>query len=123
MRPAAIIFALAMASRAFAQQQTPTFTSTVTLVAVDVTALDKDGKPVPGLTADDFHIKLNGKAAPVQTITYVDVAPAPGDAPSRAAAEVTGRRVMSNTTPPATQRVFIVTVDDLSFPRRAGIAS
>src|SRR5664279_748020 len=47
----------------------PTFRSSVTLVTVDVSVLDRDGKPVPGLTADDFQIKLNGKLQPVRALS------------------------------------------------------
>src|SRR4051794_36109974 len=55
-----LVALLATASLTAAAQQNPptTFRSSVTLVAVDVSVLDKDGRPVPGLTADDFHIKL-----------------------------------------------------------------
>jgi hypothetical protein len=52
----------------------PVFRSGVTLVTVDVTVLDKDGRPVPGLAADDFQIKLNGKLQPVRALSYVQVA-------------------------------------------------
>lgn len=121
MRPLALIFALAAAAMVSAEQQTPTFKSTVTLVTVDVTVLDKDGKPVPGLTAEDFRIKLNGKSQSVQTLTYVDVTPVAAAPDSHALTpEVTGRQVVSNTTPQATQRVFVVTVDDMSFPPEGG---
>ena len=35
---------------------------------------DREGKPVPGLTADDFQNKLNGKQQPVRALSYVQVA-------------------------------------------------
>jgi VWFA-related protein len=106
-----------------APAQTPaqTFTSRVTLVTVDVTVLDRDGTPVPGLTADDFTIKLNGKTQPVRALSYVTVAGPPAPEPSHdSALEVTGRRVITNTVPAGESPIVVIGVDDLSFPPSGG---
>ena len=51
-----------------AQQPTPlpTFRAAVDLVHFPVTVIDKQGKPITGLTADDFQIVENGKKQAVK---------------------------------------------------------
>jgi VWFA-related protein len=90
--------------------QAPVFRGGVTLVSVDVTVLDHDGKPVPGLTADDFEVKLDGHVRPVRAAAYEEVStPVASAAPSSAAP---GREV-TNAAPAAEPRLFVVLVDDL----------
>ena len=102
--------------------QTPPIKSGVTLVTVDVTVVDRDGQPVPDLTAGDFEIRLNNRAQPIRGFSYLQVAqPAMAGAvgPSFDAAPA------SPATPAAkaavgAPRVFVVLVDDLSFSPLAG---
>ena len=58
------------------RQQLPRFRAGVELVRVDVVVLDTDGRPVTGLTADDFVLFDRGRATPVSTFTEVAHAPA-----------------------------------------------
>jgi VWFA-related protein len=105
--------------------QTPTFRSTTSLVLVDVTVLDKDGKPVPGLTADDFQVKLDGQVRPVRAVTYEQIA-TPLAAPvavEEPDASVASTRVQTNgvAPPPAPRRrVIVIMVDDLSLTPARG---
>jgi VWFA-related protein len=50
---------------------TPQFQSTVNLVEVDVTVLDKNGRPVTDLTSADFTIKEQGAPQKIQAIYLV----------------------------------------------------
>ena len=104
------------------QQAPPTFRSSITLVTVDVVVLDQDGKPVPGLTADDFQIKLNGKIQPVRALSYVQVAQqaAPLTMTDVPPDEPVGRHVMTNSAPVGDARLFVLMVDDLSFAAGGG---
>lgn len=43
------------------REQRPTFRSGVDLIAVDVQVVDRDGRPVAGLTADRFEVSIAGK--------------------------------------------------------------
>src|SRR6187549_980240 len=70
---ASLCLAAALGLRA----QQPTFRTTVDLVHFGVTVVDKQGKPVTGLTAEDFQLLENGKA---QSLKYF-VAGSPEEAP------------------------------------------
>jgi VWFA-related protein len=110
------------------QQAPPSFKGGVTLVTIDVTVLDRDGRPVPGLTAADFQVKLNGRVQPVRALSYLEArADATRSEPQPAApvmpqlfpvAPVAGEVAAAVTEP----RVFVILVDDLSFPPLGGKA-
>ncbi len=51
----------------------PTFRGSVETVVVDVVVTDRDGRSVPGLTADDFEIFENGRPQTISAFTPVDV--------------------------------------------------
>jgi hypothetical protein len=67
-----VIVALAL-SAGPAAQQPQRFRSGVDLITVDVTALDARGVPVEDLRADDFTVKVDGKARRVVAADLVKV--------------------------------------------------
>src|SRR6187402_3077650 len=119
----ALIPALMQGPPPAAEQQRPTFTTTTTLLTLDVTALDRDGKPVGGLKPEDFEVKINGAVRPVQTLAYIE---AKVDALSTAPPTETpipglsARRSVVNAALPEQSRVFVIVIDDLSFEPGAG---
>ena len=60
MRLATLAVALVVVSLA-GHAQEPVFRAGVDLVTVDAIVVDKDGRPVTGLTADDFILTVDGK--------------------------------------------------------------
>lgn len=93
------------------QQQPPVFRSGVNLVTLDVTVVDKDGKPVRGLKASDFEVKLEGQVRPVQTVDFVE------SGSGSAVASAVRPGAPSNAPAPAKRepRAVVVLFDDLSF--------
>ena len=65
------------------EQPPPIFRSTADVVRVEASVLDKNRRPVRGLTADDFTVLENGRPRPVVAFTSVDL-PAPAPAPAAA---------------------------------------
>jgi len=96
---------------AFAQQQTPTPSAspgsdsdvvriTTKLVQFDVVVVDKDGKQVRDLTADDFQVLQDGKPQPITNFAYVNTEPPSkgttgGSTGSVPAAATTAKRILT----------------------------
>lgn len=88
--------------------QRPVFRSGVDLVTIDVTVVDRDGKPVSGLKPEDFSVSLDGEKRAVRALDYLEfggVANAARPVNTAAAGE-----------PSRSQggRVILIVVDDLS---------
>jgi VWFA-related protein len=75
-----------MAMLAAAQQPQPpraTFKSTVDLVPVDVSVVDKSGSPVSTLTAQDFALTVDGKSRRIASAEFISIAETVDAAPAR----------------------------------------
>ena len=52
-------------------QQPPTFRTSTNVVRVDATVLDRNGNPVPSLTAEDFEIREDGVLQTISSFKFV----------------------------------------------------
>ncbi len=112
MRRAALVLAAIWSiAVALSAQQTPVFRGGVDLVRLDVTVVDKDGRPVKGLTAADFTVTLDGQVRPVRALDFLEFGASSGvDAETaRQATNQTPTRGVSRG-----GRVFLLIFDDLS---------
>jgi VWFA-related protein len=89
-----------------------TFPTETQLVTIDALVLDRDGRPVPGLTASDFRVEEDGRAREIVSFEAFDLGARPrpsdtgspaGPAPSSLRPAMTGGRT------------FVVLVDDLGL--------
>lgn len=60
-----------------AQQQLPrpTFDTKAELVLIDVNVIDRDARPVPTLTVDDFELQVNGQPRTIDSLQFVSTVP------------------------------------------------
>jgi len=91
------------------QQQPPVFRTGVNVVTLDVTAVDKDGKPVKGLKAEDFVVTLQKVARPVQAVDFIEFGSGSAAVPSAAVGAP-----KAAPSPRRERRVIVFLFDDLS---------
>src|SRR5262245_21926591 len=70
---AAVLSAQDKPAPAPAAQPPQTFKSSVDLVPVDVNVVDRDGRPIADLTAQDFSLKVDGKPRRIASAQFVAV--------------------------------------------------
>jgi VWFA-related protein len=122
--PSALLATVAFVAAVSAQTpQAPVFRGGVSLVAIDVNVLDKDGKPVADLTADDFDVRLDGHSQAVRTASYEHsevgmLATSAPTAPLNAAPAT--RATATNATAAPEPRTVVMLFDDLSIPATRG---
>src|SRR5262245_45105805 len=94
------------------QQPAPTFRSGIDVVHLDVSVLDRDGRPVRGLTPADFTIEERGVRQPIVAFEEVNV-------PDAAAVPAPWMRDVASdvaTNDPTVRRVVVIVMDDAHIP-------
>jgi VWFA-related protein len=113
---AALLVSSTLCLAALAAQQErpaaqPTFRTGVNVIELDVSVLDKNRRPVQGLTAADFTVLVDGQPRPVVAFHAVDLpAPVPSSAPW---IRDVAPDVATNTHPSG--RVVVIMIDDGGF--------
>ncbi len=95
-----------------APAQPPRFRSGVEVVELDVSAIDKEGRPVRGLTAADFTVLEDGQPQSIVQFAAVDI-PDPPPAPTAWVRDVVPE-VQDNIV--ADRRLFVILLDDARSP-------
>ncbi len=90
-------------------QNAPTFRTGIEAVMLDVSVLDRDGRPIRGLTASDFTVLEDGHPQKVMTFSAVDVPDAPEPATPWLRDVAPDVR---NNSPKSEQRVIVLVLDD-----------
>jgi VWFA-related protein len=90
------------------QQTQPTFRASTDVVQLDVTVLDRERRPIRGLTIKDFTVLEDGKPVPIVAVTPVDI-PAPVE-PSAPWLRDVAPDVVSNAQDP--DRIVVIVLDD-----------
>jgi VWFA-related protein len=105
-----------------AQQNPPQFRAGVTLVPIEVRAIDKDGNPVTDLTAADFVIREAGRLQEVAHFRAVSLEALAPDTPGRTFLIVLGRGRLNQ--PTRALQALIDFVRSKSLPQdRIGVAA
>src|SRR5262245_15356791 len=104
-----IVIAAAIGATVLARQQAPTFRSAVDVIAVDVQVVDRQGRPIPRVSADHFSVQINGQKRRVASVDFIEHADP--DAPARAPLSVIERAGSGA----AAARVYVIGVDVSSF--------
>src|SRR5579871_5852466 len=71
--PALVVSACAGIALLAAPQSSPVFRSSVDVMQLDVSVLDKNRQPIRGLKTADFHVSENGEAQPIVDVAEVIV--------------------------------------------------
>jgi len=124
---AAVFAGFGMAPRA-QQQAPPTFRSGVDILNLDVSVLDKERRPVRGLTADDFTVLVEGKPRPVVAFSAVEVPRRPAISHTASWLNTVPSDVSTNEVAPDGRALVIVfdhsiRFDDQDRARKAAVAA
>lgn len=110
---AAMLAAVPVATQ---QQTPPSFRSRLDVVHLDVSVLDRERKPVRGLTAADFVVLEDGKPQPVSVFSAIDVPAPPAEPPAKWAQAISADTQTNEASEQPEGRLFVILIDDAMLP-------
>ena len=119
LRPHALITWVLVAMPLVAWQA-PVFRGGIDVVTLDVSVLDRDRRPVRGLTTADFVVQEDGEERPIVSFLAVDLADGPLRLPTRWLSEVAPD---VDTNGARQDRLIVIVMDDALLPHDPRIAS
>jgi VWFA-related protein len=116
MASGVVLVAIAAPQQTPPQEPPPTFRAGVDVIQMDVSVLDKDRRPVHGLTARNFKVVENGKVQQIVTVTPIEAADR--DPPRSARMRYVSNDVAMNDLADALGdgRLFAIVFDDRYLP-------
>ncbi|HEY7476429.1 MAG TPA: VWA domain-containing protein [Vicinamibacterales bacterium] len=112
---ALVLAAIATASGA-ARQQTPVFRGSVDLVTIDASVVDSQGRPIGGLGADQFSLKVDGQVRRIVAAQFISRHATPADTtPGTSAASRASSNQAAND-----GRLVLIAVDRTNIRRLEG---
>ena len=102
------------------QEPAPTFRSAVDLIQLDISVLDKARRPVHGLSAADFTVRVDGVVRPVVAFKAVDLPPAPPPPVAPWMRDV-APDVATNSHPGG--RAIVIVIDDHTVPPTSSLSA
>lgn len=109
--PSALLFVLttgAGGQQPLAQRTPPVIRSQITLVPIDVRVVDRDGKPVTGLTAGDFTVLEDGVRQEIRHFSAQTFTPEPAAAAATPAQAPQFRKAGDENAIASNRRVFLI---------------
>ena len=100
-----LVAAAQMIAPAGAQQTPKPFKSGTEVVAIEVTVVDADGNPVPGLSAADFDVLIEGRLRTIQSAQFIRTEPV-------AAPRLPREEGVSTNQLPTSGRLLLLVVDE-----------
>ncbi|MFN8095394.1 MAG: VWA domain-containing protein [Vicinamibacteria bacterium] len=108
------VIVLAVSGAPAQTPRVPTFAAETRLVTIDAIVLDKDGRPVPGLTAADFRVQEDGVAREVASFEAFDLGGRPTSPEAAATPPAVPIPGVTHAVPPGA-RSFVLLVDDFAL--------
>jgi len=116
LTPIAALAAVLAGAVVPAQETTPVFPREIEMVTVDVVVTDKEGRPVTGLSRDDFTILDEGERQEIVSFDVITAGAPPEASVEEPAAEPPRPRIVTNEGPPPPPgRTFVVVFDNLNM--------